>query len=118
MPFCPNCGFEYKPGVWECPDCGVRLVDRLPEERPDNSPAESVSEIGFVPLRNLPSRLYAEMLQGALKNNGITCMLKGDEGIAFRTTTRHIPVSRITVWVPGKDLEKAREIADQILDHI
>jgi hypothetical protein len=118
MPFCPQCRFEYKPGVWECPDCGVRLVDKLPEESPKNPQKEPASEVGFVPLRNLPSRLYAEMLQGALENNGIACMLKGDEGVAFRTTTRNIPISRITVWVPGKDLKRAREIADQMLDHI
>ncbi len=72
----------------------------------------------FVPLRNAPSRLYAEMLKGALEKQGIASMIKGDEGIAFRTTTTHIPISKITVWVPQKDVERARQIADQILDHI
>lgn len=111
MPFCPNCRFEYKEGLTECPDCGARLVEKLPVEKPPESP-------NFVPLRNLPSRMYAQMLKEALENEGIASMIKGDEGIPFRTTTIHIPVSKITIWVPGKDLERAEEIADQMLDHI
>lgn len=111
MPYCPNCRFEYKEGISECPDCGTPLVDKLPEEKPPEGPS-------FVSLRNLPSRLYAQMLQEALKNEGIASMIKGDEGIPLRTTTIHIPVSKITIWVPEKDLERAEEIADQMLDHI
>ncbi|MGB2988530.1 MAG: DUF2007 domain-containing protein, partial [Candidatus Zixiibacteriota bacterium] len=85
--------------------------NELPEEKP---PQES----NFVPLRNLPSRMYAQMLQEALKNEGIPSMIKGDEGIPLRTTTAHIPVSKIILCVPEKDVEKAEEIADQMFDHI
>jgi hypothetical protein len=118
MPFCPDCRFEYEPDISKCPDCGSKLVEKLPEEPAQTTTKESGEEINFVPLKNLPSRLYAEMLKEALKSEGIVSMIKGDEGIAFRTTTSHIPVSKITVWVPQKDVEKAREIADQMLDHI
>ena len=111
MPYCPNCRFEYKEEMDKCPDCGTELVDELPNETPPQEPK-------FVPLRNLPSRVYAQMLQEALKNEGILSMIKGDEGIPLRTTTIHIPVSKITIWVPKKDAAKAEEIADQMLDHI
>ena len=111
MSYCPNCRFEYKEDVKRCPDCGARLVDKLPEEKPPESP-------NFVPLRNLPSRMYAQMLKEALENEGIASMIKGDEGIPLRTTTIHIPVSKITIWVPERDLKRAEEIADQMLDHI
>lgn len=33
MPFCPKCKYEYMPGIKECPDCSVRLVDSLAEEQ-------------------------------------------------------------------------------------
>jgi hypothetical protein len=33
MPFCPTCKAEYREGVTQCHDCGVALVERLPEER-------------------------------------------------------------------------------------
>jgi uncharacterized Zn finger protein (UPF0148 family) len=111
MPYCPSCRFEYKDGASKCPDCGADLVNQLPEEKPPEEP-------NFVALRNLPSRVYAQMLQEALKNEGILSMIKGDEGIPLRTTTIHIPVSKITIWVPKKDVARAEEIADQMLDHI
>src|SRR4051812_16634520 len=34
MPFCPTCRTEYRPGVTECADCHVALVDSLPPEEP------------------------------------------------------------------------------------
>ena len=111
MPFCPKCRFEYKEGMNECPDCGGPLADEL-------APEASPEEPNFVPLKNVPSRLYAQMVQEALKNEGIACMIKGDEGIPLRTTTIHIPVSKITLWVPRKDKKRAQEIADQMIDHI
>jgi hypothetical protein len=118
MPFCPDCRYEYEPGISKCPDCGTKLVEKLPEEPTPTGTNDSGEEINFVPLKDFPSRLYAEMLKEALKNEGIISMIKGDEGIAFRTTTSHIPVSKITILVPQKDIERAGEIADQMLDHI
>ena len=29
MPYCPNCLYEYKEGIKECPDCGATLVAEL-----------------------------------------------------------------------------------------
>lgn len=111
MPYCPKCGFEYKLGIKECPDCGVRLVDRPPDDEP-SSPTD------YVPLRSLPSRLYAEMLREALKKEGIPSFVKSDDvAITFPShgTTSAVPV---TLWVPKDQVEKCEEIADQMLDHI
>ena len=111
MPYCPKCGFEYEPGIEKCPDCGVPLVDELP-------PTESVSYEDYVPLRDLPSRLYAEMLQEALKKEGIPSFIKSDDiAITFPSygTTSAVPV---TLWVPKDKVGLCEEIADQMLDHI
>jgi uncharacterized Zn finger protein (UPF0148 family) len=111
MPYCPKCGFEYKAGIEKCPDCGATLVEKLPEE-------ESAQGVDYVPLRSLPSRLYAEMLQEALKKEGIPSFIKSDDiAITFPSygTTSAVTV---TIWVPEADVERSEEIADQMLDHI
>lgn len=119
MPFCPNCGYEYKPGIVQCPDCGARLVDELPDEKStecaSGAPAQSIN---YVRLRDFPSRLYAQMLDEALRNEGIPSMIKGDEGVPFRAATSHIPISKVTIWVPKEDFQKADEIANWMFDQI
>jgi hypothetical protein len=111
MPYCPNCRYEYKEDIKECPDCGAFLADKLKEE-------ESPQGINYVPLRTLPSRLYAEMLQEALKKEGIPSIIKGDDvAITFGSygTTSAVTV---TIWVPEEEVEKCEEMADQMMDHI
>jgi len=112
MPFCPNCRFEYKEGIEVCPDCGTDLVEELPEEA---GPLETVE---FVLLKDLPSRLYAEMLKGALEKEGIACVVKGDDvGSMLGTYATTSPFS-VTVWVDRNKLFKAKSIAQQILGDI
>jgi len=110
MPFCPNCRYEYEEGIKECPDCGATLVEKLKEDSPES--------VNYVPLRSLPSRLYAEMLQEALKKEGIPSFIKSDDiAITFPSygTTSAVDV---IIWVPEEEMEKSEEIADQMLDHI
>lgn len=38
--FCPKCRYEYIPGVYTCSDCGIDLVEKLPEE-PANVPEKN-----------------------------------------------------------------------------
>ena len=110
MPFCPNCKYEYKEDIKECPDCGAPLIDKLP--------IESSEESDYVPLRSLPSRLYAEMLQEVLKKEGISSIIKGDDvGIMLGSYSTTSPV-KVTIWVPEAEVDRCEEIADQMLDHI
>jgi hypothetical protein len=110
MPYCPNCKYEYKDDIELCPDCGAKLVDELEEG--------TFKNIKYVPFRNLPSRLYAEMLQQALKNEGIPSIIKGDDiAITLGSYGTTSPV-KVTIWVPEEDLERTEQIADEMLDHI
>ena len=34
--FCPSCKAEYRPGFYQCPDCGIELVHELPPEDPSD----------------------------------------------------------------------------------
>jgi hypothetical protein len=115
MAYCPNCKYEYKDNIEECPDCGAKLVDKLEEE--------TLESIKYVPFRTLPSRLYAEMLKEALENEGIPSIIKEDVigGIPYAITLGSYGTTSptgATVWVQEKNLERAEQIADQMLDHI
>ena len=113
MPYCPNCKAEYNAGINKCSDCGVSLVEKLPEE-----PEEVIEPVNYKLLRNLPSRLYAEMLKESLQNSGISAVIKGDDiGIMLGSYSTTSPVE-ISLWVPEKEWEKANQIADGMLDHI
>ncbi len=43
--FCPNCRYEYLPGVTTCPDCGATLVYKLPPESKDEEHFEEPPEM-------------------------------------------------------------------------
>ncbi len=122
MPFCPQCRYEYKVGIRECPDCGARLVEELKEEESfDSTKEEWDQKKDNVYLRNLPSRVYAGMLQEALENEGIHSMIKEntpDYALGFAGLFYHLAGGGVDIWVPEKDLKRAKEIADQMLDHI
>jgi len=110
MPYCPKCKAEYKAGIKRCRDCDIPLVEKLSEE--------TFVEVKYKFLRNLPSRLYAEMLKESLQNSGILSLIKGDDiGIMLGSYSTTSPVE-ISLWVPEEDWEKANQIADEMLNHI
>jgi len=111
MPFCPECQFEYKPGVIICPDCGSVLVEKLPDQ-PELEP------VTFIHLRDVPSRIYAEMLKEALESEGIPSIIKGDDlGMLLGWNSTSSAV-RISIWVDRNKLFEAKEIAQGILGDI
>jgi siroheme synthase (precorrin-2 oxidase/ferrochelatase) len=127
MPFCPKCRYEYKPEIWECPDCGVHLVAKLEEEEPEeeiiteesteSKDEESLKDTDFVPLATYKTRFSSEILQEALEREGIHSIIINRDDIVRVTDTR-FPVSRLIIWVQDKDFEKAKEIAKQAFDGI
>ena len=113
MSFCPNCRFEYKPEIEACPDCGAFLVPELPELE-----KEEVENIKYVPLRKVPTRLYAQMLQETLESQNIPCIIKGEDIGIFLGALGTASVLPVTIWVPEELKEKAEDIAHQILGEI
>ena len=127
MPFCPKCRYEYKPEIWECPDCGVRLVEKLEEEEPEeelitgesteSKDEESFKDTDFVPLATYKTRLSSEILQESLEREGIHSIIINRDDIVRVTDTR-FPVFRLIIWVQDKDFEKAKEIANHAVDDL
>jgi aspartokinase len=127
MPFCPKCRYEYNPEIWECPDCRVRLVEKLDEEEPEeeliteesteSENEESSQDTDFVPLACYKSRFSSDILREALEKEGIHSIIINRDDIVRVTDTR-FPVFRLIIWVQDKDFDKAKEIAKHAFENI
>lgn len=110
MPYCPECGSEYRKGYQECVDCGVELeedeVDDLEpdededalEDEVDEELEESEDELEDAGIEIFSGPVYAaKMLTGALKKKGITATYLTEGGSAL------IGPVEATVYVTEKD---------------
>ena len=111
MPFCPSCKAEYVKDSIECPDCGEKLVESLPED-------EMEDDFKWVPLRGVPGKVYAEMVTEILDKDEIPNYIKSDALSTVYLITGASTIGNATIYVPEKHREKAEEILFQILDHI
>jgi len=74
MPFCPNCGAEYRAGYTRCTDCDVELVSALPQEE---SPPSEASSLNLATLASYLTVAEAAMIKELLEANGIPTVLRG-----------------------------------------
>jgi len=111
--FCPKCQYEYTDQVYVCPDCEIKLVEELPTEN-----KEIVSHIHFVPLPNLPGRVYAEIVKGALERQHVPCyILAVGVGNAYQFSGT-MPLDGVQLYVPEDQLKKCIQIQHDMMDHI
>ena len=97
MSFCPKCRYEYVPGIKECPDCAIKLVEKLHEkEREEPEP-----DVKIVTIATYRLPVQAEEAKLTLESFGIPCMVVGD--IAARTTSLY------ATWVGGGVQLQVRE---------
>jgi hypothetical protein len=118
MPFCPKCRYEYEIGIGECPDCGARLVDHLPEERAETDDDRQYKD--WIPLANLTSQQMAEMVLEALRAKDIPAVIYSGVGYFGQAgamgSSLYAPVGgAYTLLVPQEYIEDADEEARLIL---
>lgn len=100
MPFCPSCGYEYEEGIEKCPDCEVKLVDRLAEEHFKGEMTEvytshTVAEAGMV-----KELLYSEAIFSALSNELGSAIFGGTSG----------EMGEVKIFVSEEDAPRAKEL--------
>jgi hypothetical protein len=112
MPYCPECGKKFPDDFSRCPDCGVQLVD---SPAPDEFDDESDFNFEPVLLCQTNDLVSAEILEAALKTEGIPCLVKSNMG-SFSSL---IPIDQVMkgvkFYVPESALKRALEIAETII---
>ncbi len=99
MPYCPSCEAEYRKEIQTCPECGVKLVDRL-----DPGPEMSDLEV----LCTVIQEENAYILRGFLESEGIPCQL---ENLSFHATPAPgSGLTRVRLWIKKDDGDRARKL--------
>ena len=117
MAYCPECRFEYRAGVRQCPDCGAELVAHLPEARQPESNEESRQVV----LCTVHGGIHAHLLQDALASQGIPS--RTQVGDTFRGALHYAEVIGAAedrpyrVYVNQRDLAQAQTILSDLERH-
>ena len=73
--FCPECKAEYRIGFIRCRDCGVELVDNLPQDTTHDTDAP---ELDYVVVHTVYDQLEADQICSFLRGNGIAARIAGE----------------------------------------
>ncbi len=77
--FCPNCRCEYREGITRCADCGIDLVDELPE-----LPTPEYEEYDEILATYNPSDVA--LIKSVLEGEGIEYYFQGENSSSILQT--------------------------------
>ena len=107
MPWCPDCGAEYREGFNRCSECGVSLVDAPPVRlQPPEEPGPA-----WVEVASYTTAEEARLAQGLLEG----------QGIAAEVVDRHVVLNpfpqvdeaEVLLLVAPEDAERADAVLAQ-----
>ena len=102
--FCPQCRSEFVPGVEECVDCEVALVNEAP-------PGPTITDGSeWAELMQVTDEHEAELLRGYLESEGVPCHL---ESLVFHAEPFTFgPLSKVRVHVSADRVADARQLVN------
>lgn len=98
MPVCPNCLYEYLPGIKTCPDCGATLVDQL-------------TETDWVVVYTSDKEYEIQMLKDSLESADITVNVLSQKDSSFPATG---DLAIIKLLVKKEDKEEALNFINEL----
>lgn len=102
--FCPSCKAEYREGFIRCADCGVDLVDKLPEDNFEINP-----DIQFVEILRTLNLVDIAFIKSILDSEGIHYFIKGD---IIQNVNPIVDPAILMVLV--EEADKARELLKDV----
>ena len=74
--FCPKCKAQYRPGFFECPDCGVTLVHESPD--PPSPDQEDKEAADLVEVYSTYNQADLVLIKALLDGEGIVYHFRGE----------------------------------------
>tara|TARA_Y100000814_G_scaffold133457_1_gene96566 strand:- start:7948 stop:8262 length:315 start_codon:yes stop_codon:yes gene_type:complete len=103
--FCPKCQSEFHAEIAICEDCGVSLVNSLPD----------LGTISWKAIKEFSGYLPAEMAKNVLLENNIPAFVKGDFlSTAYGAKGWNSAGGKSVLYVDEKELTKAKSIIEGI----
>lgn len=116
MPWCPKCRNEYREGFESCSDCGVALVEELPEETEGNALEKAGEDEADTPvfLVSAADNFEADIIEAKLEAYGVPVLKKHRETGGYLQVYMGASPFGLDLYVPSKLLDKAREILEPL----
>ncbi len=109
--FCPECAGEFKEGITVCPDCGIALVNELPEQLRDSKP--------LVAVFSTADPAVLPVVTSLLEETDIPYTIKGEETFGlFPGATVGLAIDprgrAAEVLVPSARADEARQLLSDL----
>ena len=117
MAFCPQCKYEYQPGIQICPDCGDLLIEGVPAAGGAAFPPDD----SWVKICGVSGGVKSEVAQGALETSNIPSTLISSAFGAFgRATAVNTGLPNVSknlnfILVPREFREEAEIVLEAVL---
>ena len=118
MPFCPGCAFEYSEDFVLCPECGIKLVKKLPTA---GETAAMTLDNSWVAVCRIHDGLTKEMIRDLLDSNNIPSMVTSSafqplgNGAGWLVRRRPQESDKEIVMIPREFREEAQLMLSAIL---
>ena len=108
--YCPSCHDEFIDSITICSDCNITLVENIALNEP-------LENINWVKVKELPGKVFGEMMGEVLNSAEIPYFLKSDwSASAYNVSPTGLVGSYVQVYVPENFHDKANKLLTDLMD--
>ena len=108
--YCPSCHDEFIDSITICSECNITLVENIALNEP-------LENINWVKVKELPGKVFGEMMGEVLNSAEIPYFLKSDwSASAYNVAPTGLVGSYVQVYVPENFHDKANKLLTDLMD--
>ena len=108
--YCPSCKAEFIDSITICSDCNISLVENMALNEP-------LENINWVNVKEVPGKVFGEMMGEVLDSEGIPYFLKSDwSASAYNIASAGLSGSYVQLYVPENFCDKANNLLTELMD--